>query len=481
MKPEVKIHEWRPLPGPQTAFLKYGGMECLFSGGRGSGKSEALLADFARYVGQGHGVNYRGIIFRRNYKELADLIVKSRKMYNPIFKGAKFHESPSQYKWRFADGEELLFRAVESESDYWNYHGQEYQWIAFDELCSWPSPDLYDSLKSLLRVSSEGIPLRIRSTTNPFGPGASWVKGRFVDPSPEWAPSGTKMKHRDRPIARFDSVVTENTYLMTASPEYLANLASIDNKGMREAWLNGSWDYAVGGYFNGFFDKDRNVISDFPITKDQKHWISLDWGFTAPFAVLFFTRDFEGRVIQYDEIYGYGGEGGKGVKKTATEVAEMIKEKFEFYGKAGIEYRGNVADSAIFNRTGSETSIFEDFLREGIVFSPSGKGKGSRVSGWNSVREAMRTASYVVTERCTHTIRTIPLQMPDEKNPDDIDSLGEDHIADALRYSLVHVLPNSRRAKKDRGYAPGTFGYLLEQGTKEKEEKHLFDSYGILH
>ena len=477
---KTKRHEWRPLPGPQTAFLKYPGQEALFSGGRGSGKSEALLADFARYVGQGHGINYRGIIFRRQYKELNDLIVKSKKMYLPVFKGAKFHESPQSLKWVFEDGEELLFRAVEQTDDYWAHHGNEYQWIGFDELCSWPSPDLYDSLKSLLRVSKQGIPLRIRSTTNPYGPGASWVKQRFVDPSSDWAPAGTHMVYRDRPIARFDSVVTENTYLMEASPEYIANLASIDNEGMREAWLKGSWEYSVGGFFNGFWDRERNVINDYPITSELKHWISLDWGFSAPFAVLFFCRDYEGRVICYDEIYGYGGEGGKGTKKTAHEVAEMIKDKMDFYGKSGIEYRSNVADSAIFNRTGSETSIFEDFLSNGIVFQPSGKGRGSRTAGWNAVREAFRTGKVVFTEKCTHSLRTIPLQMPDARNPDDIDTLGEDHLCDALRYSLVHVLPTSRRAKKDRGYAPGSFGWLLQQDAREEADRGFFDTYGFL-
>lgn len=480
-KAEKKNFDWTPLPGSQTAFLTYGGQEALFAGGRGNGKSEALLADFVRYVGQGHGLNYRGIIFRRAYKELQDLITKGKKMYFSAFPGCKFLESPAQYKFRWPDGEELMFRAAESADEYWTYHGNEFQWMGFDELCSWPDPDLYDALKSLLRVSHEGIPLRIRATTNPFGPGASWVKGRFVDPSPDWAPQGTHMKYRDRPIARFDGAVTENTYLAKASPDYIANLASIDNQAMREAWLNGSWDYAVGGFFNGFWDKERNILEDFPIQPDYKHWISLDWGFSAPFAVLFMCRDYEGRVIQYDEIYGSSNEGNKGVKKTAQEVAVLINEKMDFYKKGGIEYRGNVADSAIFNRMGSETSIFEDFLQEGIVFQPSGKGRGSRASGWNAVREAMRTGKFVVSRRCTHTLRTIPLQMPDAKNPDDIDTTGEDHIADAIRYSLVHVLPISRKAKREKGYAPGSFGWLIDQGLKSKEEKHLFDAFGILH
>ena len=191
-------------------------------------------------------------------------------------------------------------------------------------------------------------------------------------------------------------------------------------------------------------------------------------------SVGFFCRDYEGRVVQYDEVYGFGGEGNKGLKKTSFEVAQMVKDKMERYENSGIEYRGNVADSAIFNRTGSETSIFEDFLQEGVVFQPSGKGKGSRISGWNAVREAMRTGKFVVTRNCAHTIRTLPLQMPDEKNPDDIDTLGEDHAADMIRYSLVHVLPKSHRPGVDKRYAPGSFGYLINKPPKKQGDYQLF-------
>jgi hypothetical protein len=71
--------------------------------------------------------------------------------------------------------------------------------------------------------------------------------------------------------------------------------------------------------------------------------------------------------------------------------------------------------------------------------------------------------------------------MPDEKNPDDIDTLGEDHMADAIRYALVHVLPMSRKVHQDKKYAPGSFGYLLGKGTaKEEHDLKLFDTIGFL-
>ena len=40
-------------------------------------------------------------------------------------------------------------------------------------------------------------------------------------------------------------------------------------------------------------------------------------------------------------------------------------------------------------------------------------------------------------KNCKGAIRTIPLLMYDEHKPEDIDTSGEDHIADALRYGCM--------------------------------------------
>lgn len=39
-----------------------------------------------------------------------------------------------------------------------------------------------------------------------------------------------------------------------------------------------------------------------------------------------------------------------------------------------------------------------------------------------------------IFSNCKHTIRTLPLLMYDEHKPEDLDSDGEDHIADTIRY-----------------------------------------------
>ena len=132
---------------------------------------------FAQYCGRGYGDYWRGIIFRRNYKHLDDIISKSKRWFNRWQQAPKFLAGSSSLKWVWPTGEELLLRAFEDSEDYWNYHGHEYPFIGWEELTSWASIDSYESMKSCNRSSFQPtatmppIPRLIRSSTNPFGVG----------------------------------------------------------------------------------------------------------------------------------------------------------------------------------------------------------------------------------------------------------------------------------------------------------------------
>lgn len=115
---------WEPQPGSQQLFLSCPYYEVLLHGSRGPGKTDCLLMAFAQHVGKGHGVGWRGIIFRMSYPELEEIIKKTRQYFPFIFPGAIYNKA--KHVWTFPDGEELLLRHMDDEADYWSYHGHEY-------------------------------------------------------------------------------------------------------------------------------------------------------------------------------------------------------------------------------------------------------------------------------------------------------------------------------------------------------------------
>ncbi len=188
---------WKPLPGSQSLSLSCPCNEILYEGTRGPGKTAAQLARFRRLVGLGYGSFWRGVIFDTEYKNLTDIITQSKRMYRLFNDGARYLASASELRWVWPTGEELLFRFGKEEGDYWDYHGQEFPFIGFNELTKQQSSEFYEMMFSCRRSSfrpenyplEDGsllkpIPLETFSTTNPFGIGHTWVKKRFIEPAP---------------------------------------------------------------------------------------------------------------------------------------------------------------------------------------------------------------------------------------------------------------------------------------------------------
>ena len=81
-------------------------------------------------------------------------------------------------------------------------------------------------------------------------------------------------------------------------------------------------------------------------------------------------------------------------------------------------------------------------------------GDNKRQPGWDQVRARLvgedgKPMLYVFST-CVHLIRTLPALQHDEAKPEDLDTDGEDHAADALRYGLMsrpYVRPKPKAAE----------------------------------
>lgn len=443
---------WAPLPGSQSLFLSCPIREALYEGTRGPGKTEALLMSYAMHVGRGFGDYWRGIIFRQTYKQLADLVVKSQRLFRVIFPQARFNKG--DYCWTWPGGEQLYFRQIRTPDDYWDYHGHEYPFIGWEELTSWKNLECYEQMKSCLRSPKQGIPKLIRATTNPFGIGHRAVKEYFISPGKRG--HVIRDERGNMRVAIFGSVY-ENTYLLSADPEYVQRLEAIKDINIRRAWLYGSWDINAGGAVDDVWDEKVHMIRPFKLPDYSAVTRSFDWGSARPFSVGWWWES-RGEEIQLDdgtwrtfapgtkvrigELYGSNGQHNVGLNWTNTRIAQEIKY---IETQKGWHVIPGAADSSIFDQSnGYEESIAMQMARSGVEFIPASKGPGSRRRRLSLLRNALEQAAKTPQELpgvfATHDCKEFRRQIPElPRDPDDyecVDSGGEDHLYDEATYEL---------------------------------------------
>jgi predicted phage terminase large subunit-like protein len=168
-----EVPGWAPQSRPQVLALSCPAFELLYGGAAGGGKTDTLLADALRDAGEKH---YKGVLFRRSYPELEEVIERARALIPAVYPGAV--EVASRHEWRFPAGGKLLFRHLEDRKAAHAHRSAEYSWIGFDELTTFEEAQ-YRYLLTRAR-SSKGLRVRIRAATNPGGIGHAWVLKRFA-------------------------------------------------------------------------------------------------------------------------------------------------------------------------------------------------------------------------------------------------------------------------------------------------------------
>jgi hypothetical protein len=410
---------WAPQNGSQHWFLRCSLLECLFHGTRGPGKTDSLLMAFAQHVNRGHGAAWRGIIFRQTYPQLADVQAKSEKWFRQMFPAAKFNRTKMMWEW--PTGEVLMFRHMASPNDYWNYHGHEYPFIGWEELTNWATDECYKSMFSCCRSSTPNVPRMIRSTTNPYGVGHNWVKLRFRLDGKWWMPititDATDGEGRPEPHrAAIHGHIDENEILLKADPDYKQTIiASAANPAMAKAWLHGSWSIVAGGMFGDVWAPTIHIVKPFDIPESWRIDRSFDWGSSKPFSVGWWAESdgsdyvdgngkwrssVRGDLYRIREWYGCTSKPNEGLHMLATEIAQGIVEREIQWGLHG-KVKAGPADNSIFD-VQNGMCIADDMERRvrledgqvvaGVAWTRSNKSPGSRKTGWEQMRKALKDA-----------------------------------------------------------------------------------------
>lgn len=413
----MKVH-WKPQPKQEIA-LKASEDEILYGGARGGGKTDAgqawLLYDIDK-------PRYRALVIRRNATDLSDWIDRAKNMYFPaggIYTGDCF---------TFPSGAKIRTGHLKDDNAYSKYQGHEYQKELLEEITHISSEDNYEKLLGSCRSTVPGIKPQVFATTNPDGPGYSWVKKRWNIPDNPDEVVRLKDDRTGRTRIFIPSRVQDNPKLMQADPGYIKYLESIQDDDLREAWLNGSWAGITlkGAYYRKQLQEARDMkrITEVPYEPLMPVYTWWDLGVGDSTSIGFFQAvGREWRMIDYYEASGEG----------LNFYATVLRDKRYVYAQHFAPHDIEVRELS----TGkSRREIAENY---GITFEIAPNLPIE--DGINAVRLRLKTL-WIDEKKCSQFINAISQyqkewndKMGDYKNAPLHDWTS--HAADMIRYWAV--------------------------------------------
>ena len=441
----------------QKLFLDATETEVLFGGAAGGGKSYGQVIDaflFAlRYEGS------KQLILRRTFAELDKSIIRT---VLGMYPRELFTFNASAHTGRFKNGSIIDFGYIANDNDVYQYQSAEYDVVRFDELTHFTEVQ-YIYLISRVR-GANNFPKQIKSSTNPGGVGHTWVKERFVDPSPP----NKAFRGADGVDRIFiPSLLSDNKPLNDSDPNYRKRLEALPEK-EKKALLYGDWNIFDGQYFTEY-DPAIHVIEPFEIPKEWRRWRVFDYGLDR-LACLWVAMDSARNVYVYREL----GRSNMPISAAAAAMLDMTPEGEEIYA--------TFAPPDMWSRsqeTGRDKA--QIFYENGLKLY---KSFNDREAGWLAVKELLRVdsngeARLKIFSNCRELIKCLPALQIDQKRPTDCATEPHDitHMPDALRYFAASW---SRPVEPERPKRVKYSADLLEDymNASDEERKVMIARYG---
>lgn len=420
---------------PQYRFLTANQKYVGYGGARGGGKSWCVRTKAKLLCWQYPGIKI--LVVRRTYAELENNhIIPLRDELNGL---AKYNKTEKRFT--FPNRSSIKFGYCNSDNDLMQYQGVEYDVIFLDE-----ATNLREEWISKITACLRGVnsfPKQIYSTMNPGGESHAYYKRLYVD---------RRFLPTENPddYVFIQAKVTDNFVLLRSQPDYLRQLDNLPPK-LRKAWRDGDWDIFEGAFFEEFCNHPENrdrrythVISadGFRLPRGWDIHRSMDWGFRRPFSVGYWAVDYDGVIYRIAELYGcqrdvitHESIPNEGLKWNPDQVFAALREFEDNHPLLRGRTIDGIADPAIWDAE-MGMSIAEYAIKYNIYFTP---GDNKRVAGWMQCHYRMQFDEdgyprMYVLDTCKDFIRTIPALQYDDHKVEDLNTEGEDHIADEFRY-----------------------------------------------
>ncbi len=456
------------LHSKQSLAFQSAANEILYGGAAGGGKSH-LMRVAAIYL----CLSISGLqvyLFRR----VSDDLVKNH-LYGPtgfetmlsdLTAAGMCRISSSPITIKFLNGARIYLCHCQYEKDKAKYQGAEIHVLMIDELTHFTEA-IYRYLRGRVRFPKalkipaelEGrLPL-ILNGSNPGSIGHNWVKKSFIDPILPYQIWQTPREEGGFKRQFIPALLEDNPSL--DKDAYEANLSGLGAKHLVKAMRDGNWNIVAGGMFDDLWTEAVHEVQPFMIPASWKIDRSFDWGSSKPYSVGWWAESdgtdvvlpdkrcvstVRGDLYRIGELYGCTGTPDEGTKETAVEIADKVKN-YEKNVLRRTVYAGP-ADSSIYS-TEDGHSIAQNMASRGVYWTKANKSAGSRINGWELIRQRLRNAlptglprekpGLFAFNNCRDFIRTVPVLIRDKNNPDDVDTNTEDHIADETRYRLLQI------------------------------------------
>src|SRR5262245_20158562 len=345
---DEKERHYRPV-GAARELMRTTAQEVLLAGPAGTGKSRACLEELNLICMQ---LPVRCAIVRKTRKSITQsAMVTFETKVLPQPSAVLFHTGDQEY--RYPSGARIVVGGLDD--------AEKIGSTEFDIVYVQEATELEpDDWGMLLRGLRNGVlPYQqIIADCNP-GPPDHWLKQRCDSGQTVLLES----RHEDNP---------------SVTPEYLAALDSLTGWQYQRLRL-GLWVAAEGMYFEEW-DPLVHIVPDFEIPKDWPRWLSVDYGFHAPFCCLWFARCPEDRrVYVYRELYAAG-------VRDEQQAAAILDST----GDETMQLQ--ILDPSMFNARTEQMrpSIAHVYAQCGLW--PVYPGMNNRKQGWAIVRRALAHA-----------------------------------------------------------------------------------------
>lgn len=294
---EVEKKPFEFIPNAKQAqFLASDDDVCMIAGGAGSGKSLVAIVNMLG-LNDPHGPRYKmpyycGLIYRKHYKDLRDLIKKSKEIYPLVDPGAKW-VGGNTLTWTFSSGAQIYFQYFERlDQAETFFQGQELSLIHCDEIGQFEDESIMQYALSRLR-DSHGLRCYFRASSNPSH--YRWLREYFHINANGDSTQFTKDYNIDdgtvisKSFRYIQAKLSDNPYI---PKEYQAQLMMMGAEDVN-ALLYGNW-MAYDTVDGQIFELDLKLMNQehrhchVPFERSEPVYTAWDLGINDAGCVLFF-------------------------------------------------------------------------------------------------------------------------------------------------------------------------------------------------